>query len=81
MVCHRLPTDALRGFAQERLVLGESLSIGFRSGLSERQINELRRSGSDRLGVFYAGHFVAAQIIKQFNVAGRQRRRQHICSM
>ena len=70
---------ALRGFAQQRLVFGESLLDWVQIGAVGRQINELRRSGSDRLG--NAGHFVAAQIIEQDNVAGRQCRRQHLLNV
>src|SRR4051795_6051276 len=67
---------ALRGFAQQRLVLGESLLDRVQIGTVGGQMDELCPSGSDCLGD--AGNFVAAQIIEQDNVAGRQRRHQHL---
>ena len=67
---------ALRGFAQQRLVLGESLLDRVQIGAVGRQVNELRPSGGDCLG--NAGDFVAAQIVEQDNVAGRQCRCQHL---
>src|SRR3954463_5574302 len=67
---------ALRGFAQQRLVFGESLLDRVQIGAVGRQIDELRPSDGDRLG--NAGDFMAAQIIEQDNVAGRQCRRQHL---
>jgi len=70
---------ALRGFAQQRLVFGESLLDRVQIGAVGRQIDELRLSGGNCLGD--AGDFVAAPIVEQDNVAGRQRRRQHLLNV
>src|SRR3569833_1545530 len=67
---------ALGGFAQERLVLGESLLDRVQVGAVRRQVIEPRLSGGNRLGD--TGHFVAAQIVEQDNVAGRQSRGQQL---
>src|SRR4051794_20915613 len=67
---------ALGGFAQQCLIFGESLFDRVQIGAVGWQINELRLSGGDRLGD--AGDFVAAQIIEQDNVTGRQCRRQYL---
>src|SRR4051794_11957950 len=63
---------ALGGFAQQRLVFGESLLDRVQVGAVGRQIDELRPSGGNRLGD--AGDFVAAQIVEQDDCqAGRCR--------
>src|SRR3954471_10225739 len=67
---------ALGGFAQQRLVFGESLLDRVQVGAVGRQIDELRPSGGDCLGD--AGDFVAAQIVEQDNVDGGQCRRQYL---